>query len=144
MEKFRNIVFGSEKYFKEIVLRDKYLRKPLGLSFSDEYLNKEKDDLHFGLFDEQDKIIACLVITKLSSMAVHLRQMVVENSYRKMGKGKELLNAAEEYLKKEGIMQIEIHSRKYAVEFYQKSGYEVKGDEFIEVGIPHLKLVKAI
>ncbi|MCD4817626.1 MAG: GNAT family N-acetyltransferase [Candidatus Cloacimonetes bacterium] len=144
MIRFIKIEYGSKHYQKEIDLRKEYLRKPLKLSFSEEHLKKEKDDMHFGLFDEKGKIIACLVISKISSDIVHLKQMVVAEEKRKTGKGKKLLSFAEEYLKKEGISKIILHSRKDSVGFYQKSGYLIEGSEFIEVTIPHFKMAKTI
>ena len=144
MTNFIKIEYGSKYNKQEIELRYKYLRKPLRLSFSDESLQKEKDDLHFGLSNENGKIIACLVVTEISSKNVHLRQMVVAEEKRKIGKGRELLRYVEEYLKKERVSKIVIHSRKYAVGFYEKSGYITEGSEFCEVTIPHFKMAKII
>ena len=41
-----------------------------------------------------------------------------------------------------GIKKIEFHARKTAVKFYQKLGYHLEGEEFLEVGIPHFKMEK--
>jgi predicted GNAT family N-acyltransferase len=37
-----------------------------------------------------------------------------------------------------------LHARLTAIGFYEKSGYVVSGGEFLEVGIPHVKMVKRI
>ena len=44
---------GSKEYQQMVDLRLQLLRKPLGLSFSDEELVKEKSDFHIGFFEEK-------------------------------------------------------------------------------------------
>ena len=55
---FKEIVFGTAEYRLECALRHAVLRKPLGLSFTAEELAKEKDQLHFGLFEPEDDLVA--------------------------------------------------------------------------------------
>ena len=43
-------------------LRYEMLRKPLGLSFDQEELEKEKDDVLMGAF-EDDRILGCCLLT---------------------------------------------------------------------------------
>ena len=45
-------------------LRYEIMRKPLGLSFNEEELKKEKEDILIGAFDEEE-IIGCCMITKI-------------------------------------------------------------------------------
>jgi predicted GNAT family N-acyltransferase len=37
-----------------------------------------------------------------------------------------------------------MHARKSAVGFYEKLGYEIEGDEFEEVTIPHYEMQKTL
>ena len=46
----REIVYNSEDYRHELELRDKILRKPLGLSLYDDNIEKESNDVHIGAF----------------------------------------------------------------------------------------------
>lgn len=39
---------------------------------------------------------------------------------------------------------IETHAREYAADFYLKLGYEITGDRFTEVGIPHRFMEKRL
>ena len=64
---FKEIVFGTAEYRVACSLRSSVLREPLGLSFTSEELAKEQDQLHFGLFEPEDNLIACVVAVKLSA-----------------------------------------------------------------------------
>jgi predicted GNAT family N-acyltransferase len=37
-----------------------------------------------------------------------------------------------------------MHARKHAVGFYEKMGYKARGNEFIEVTIPHFAMEKQL
>lgn len=142
--KFIRFDTRSEKYKEEIKLRDKVLRKPLGMKLTPEFLKSDKDDFHFSLIDDTGKMVACLLIKKISDETVKLRQMAVNEDDRGKGLGKFLIEKTEEALKKEGYSKIELHARMYAKKFYLKSGYEPVGEEFYEIGIPHIKMIKSI
>lgn len=140
---FIEIEWQSERYEQEIELRDRLLRAPLGLSFSDEQLQAEAGELHFGIVDQQ-RLIACAVIVPLSEGHVKLRQMVVDTDHQKTGIGTRLIGQIEAELTGRGIEQIELNARDIATGFYERLGYQKQGEEFIEVSIPHWKMVKSI
>ena len=73
-----------------------------------------------------------------------MRQFAVHPSFQKLGIGKMMVGFYEEEAKKRGISHIEFHARKTAVLFYQKLGYSIISDEFLEVGIPHYKMKKEL
>ena len=60
------------------------------------------------------------------------------------GLGTLLLTKALEYFKDNGVKTVVLNSQKTAVRFYQKLGFNTVGDEFIEAGIPHIKMVKGL
>ena len=43
-----------------------------------------------------------------------------------------------------GYSRVYLHAREVAIEFYRKLGYEVFGEGFVEVGIPHRHMQKFI
>jgi len=45
---------GSKEYQQMVQLRNDILRRPLGLLFTPEELEKEKDEILIGAFDEPD------------------------------------------------------------------------------------------
>jgi GNAT superfamily N-acetyltransferase len=134
---------GSEDYKKMVDLRMEILRKPLGLTFAEADLDQEKDDILIGAFEEED-IMACCILTKLSEDTCKLRQMAVHPKIQGTGLGAAMMNYAEQLAKDAGYKKMVMNARKTAKGFYEKLGYEIKGDEFVEVTLPHFYMQKNI
>ena len=134
---------GSKQYQQMVRLRDDVLRKPLGLSFTQEELEKEKDHLLIGAY-EDDKLLACCMLVEEDSRTVRLRQMAVLNDLQGKGIGKALMIFAENLARDRGYKKITMHARKNAVGFYEKMGYIRVGDEFEEITIPHYLMEKKL
>jgi ribosomal protein S18 acetylase RimI-like enzyme len=141
---FREIVFGTDEYRLECGLRNDVLRKPLGLSLTVEELAKEEDHLHFGLFEPDDNLVACVVAVKLSPIDARIRQMAVSPIHQRRGLGKRIMNELEANLRSRGFTNLVLHARASAVGFYKKLGYSVIGDEFIDVTVAHFRMVKVV
>ncbi len=132
---------GTKDYQKMVDLRNQILRKPLGLTFSPEELEREKEDILIGCFEE-DKMEGCCLLTKEGPDAVRLRQMAVTSGLQGKGIGKVLMSFAENIARDRGFKKMTMHARKNAVGFYEKLGYKIVGDEFTEVTIPHFVMEK--
>jgi N-acetylglutamate synthase-like GNAT family acetyltransferase len=139
----KQIDHGSKEYEQMIILRNEVLRKPLNLTFETEELDKEKNDVLIGAFDE-DKILGCCLLTKLDKDTVRLRQMAVQNNLQGKGIGAAMMNFAENVARDLGYKKICMHARKSAIGFYQKLGYKVTGQEFEEISIPHFLMQKKL
>lgn len=139
----KQIDHGTPEYKKMVKLRDEILRKPLGLHFTPEELNKEKEDILLGAFDE-DEILACCLLTRVDNKTIKLRQMAVQNNLQGKGIGASMMNFAETVARDKGYKNLMMHARNTAVGFYEKFGYRVKGDEFIEVNVPHHVMEKRL
>ena len=137
------IIFGTSDYNNMVDLRYRILREPLGLTFTPEYLEKEKDDI-LCVCEEDDSVVGCCILTPVDDTIIQLRQMAVDNSNQKKGVGAGVLQFAEYIAKEKGYKKIVLHARKVAVGFYLKYNYNIKGEEFIEVGIPHFEMEKII
>lgn len=139
------IKYGSPEYEEMLVLRTKILREPLGLTFSTEDLEKDKNDFLLGIsLSEDSAIVACCILTSVDEKTVKLRQMAVDNSSQKSGLGTAMLAFAEYVSTMEGFEKITLHARKVAMGFYEKYNYKIVGEEFTEVGIPHYEMEKFI
>ena len=137
----RQLDHGSKEYRQMVALRDEILRKPLNLHFTKEELESEKSDILIGAFDE-DKILGCCLLTRIDDNSVRLRQMAVQYNLQRKGIGAAILNYAENLARDHGYKIIVMHARKQVVAFYEKLGYRVTSDEFIEITIPHLQMEK--
>ena len=70
----KQIDHGSREYRQMVTLREQLLRKPLGMTFTSEELDNEKDEVMIGSFDEED-MLGCCILTKVDENTVRLRQM---------------------------------------------------------------------
>jgi len=134
---------NSIEYGQMVELRFDILRKPLGLVFLCEELQKEKDDVLIGAFDD-DKIIGCCILTKQDKQCIRLRQMAVKNSVQRMGIGESLIAYAENIAIEKGFKFLIMHARDTATGFYKKYGYKVLGEAFNEVNIKHYLMEKSL
>ena len=75
---------GSREYQQMVQLRNDILRKPLRLTFTPEELEKEKDEILIGAFEEE-KMLGCCMLIMVDPATVRLRQMAVLNNLQ--GKG---------------------------------------------------------
>jgi ribosomal protein S18 acetylase RimI-like enzyme len=134
---------GSKEYQQMVALRYDLLRKPLGLQFDPEELEREKEDILIGAFDDE-KILGCCLITRTEPGICRLRQMAVHNSLQGKGIGAAMMIFAENVARDRGFRNMTMHARKTAIGFYEKLGYKIKGDEFLEVTIPHFVMEKRL
>lgn len=141
---FSEFTFGSPQYLLAWQLREDVLRTPIGRTLKDEDLSAEADQLHFGLFDGDGAILACMIVAPLGTGEARIRQMAVRSDLRGRGLGRQLMQAGEQVLETRGFRKLVLHSRRTAVGFYRRLGYEVVGHQFEEVGLPHLLMEKRL
>jgi predicted GNAT family N-acyltransferase len=139
----RLIDYGSPEYEKMLRLRNDLLRKPLGLSFDPGELEKEKDDVLMGAF-EDDRLLGCCLLTRINAKTMRLRQMAVPNNLQGKGIGRALMIFAENIARDMGYDTLMMHARVTATGFYEKMGYVKKDGQFIEITIPHVVMEKSI
>jgi len=139
----KQLYHGSKDYEKMVKLRYEIMRKPLGLSFTEEELNKEKDDILIGAFEDEE-IIGCCLLTRVDANCTRLRQMAVQKNRQGLGIGESMMQFAENIARDRGFKKIVMHARETAIGFYERYGYKTKGDEFIEVNIPHRVMEKKL
>ncbi|MEO7983788.1 MAG: GNAT family N-acetyltransferase [Bacteroidota bacterium] len=134
---------GTPEYRQMVKLRDDILRKPLGLGFTPQELEEEKDNMLIAAFEEEDMLGCCMLVEERPEV-VRLRQMAVLNDLQGKGIGRALMNFAENLARDRGYKILAMHARKNATGFYEKMGYSIASDEFEEVTIPHYVMEKKL
>ena len=137
----KQVKFNSEDYKKTVRLRDKILRKPLGLKFSSEQLEKEVFDIHIACFMENN-LVGCLILSPIDDVTIKMRQVAVDENYQGKQIGKTIVKYSEEFAIRNGIKKITLHAREVVVLFYLKLGYKIIGEQFTEIGLPHYEIEK--
>lgn len=143
MMEIRKVAHKSPDYEQLVKLRTEVLRIPLGLKFTQEELDNEDTQWHFGLFDNAEAL-ACLVLVPQENQGIKMRQVCTQTKVQGKGLGKKLAWHAELFAIEKGFTEIYCHARKEAVPFYEKMAYQIRGAEFMEVGIPHYYMFKKL
>ncbi len=123
-------------------MREIELRLPLGMRYTAENLNSEETECIFCAIDNEKVIASCQFI--LENKKAKMRQVATKKSYQGKGIGSELYLVAEKYLIDNKMTEIYCHARISAIQFYIGLGFEIYSEEFVEVGIPHVKMRKRI
>lgn len=133
--------YGSPLQQASVALRYKVLRAPLGLLYTEEQLAEEATEIHIVAL-QHGTVAGVLLLKRIDTAVLKMRQVAVDPALQQSGIGTRLVRFAEAYAVKEGYRTIELHARDAAKPFYLKLEYEVIGDRFTEVGIPHYKMKK--
>ncbi|MGG7079179.1 GNAT family N-acetyltransferase [Clostridium sardiniense] len=137
----KEVFFNTPEYESELELRDKVLRKPLGMNISDDDLEIELNDYHICALINS-KVVGTLLLRKFNNTTLQMKQVAVDASLRNNNIGRNLISFAENFAKDKGFTKIILNARKTAIPFYEKINYVKIGDEFTEVGILHIKMTK--
>ncbi len=138
---FKSFTHDSPLYEESIVLRNKILIEPFNRSEDCRDFDHPEKDIYISAFDH-DKLIGSAIITPLDERTVQMRQMAVDNAYQRQGIGKAIVREFERLVKKTGYSKIILHARETAVSFYKALGYELHGEKFYEIEIPHYEMRK--
>lgn len=139
---FKLTEHGSSEYRKAAILRRELLREPLGLSLTEEELSYETSQLHFvGMLGDQ---VVATILLACAGSECKMRQVAVDTKLQGQKIGSQFLSFIEYEAVLRGYFIIYCHARESAVNFYLRNGYEMSGNYFLEVGIPHIKMTKLL
>jgi len=137
------IEHNSPDYLRAVELRREVLRFPLGMDYTPEQLASEGDSAHFML-ELDGKVVASAMATRYDNHSIKVRQVAVDPTLQGKGLGREIMLFAEDWARSQGYKEAILHARQVAVDFYLRIGYEIYGEPFEEVGIPHRKMRKLL
>ncbi|MBI2707275.1 MAG: GNAT family N-acetyltransferase [Proteobacteria bacterium] len=139
---FKIIAHNSPDYKAAVSLREDILRKPLGLTFSQEELEHEKNHIQIaGVMGTE--VIATAVLAPEDGV-LKMQRVAVREDLQNKGIASAMMTFCEEYACTHGYKEIYCHARDKAVPFYLKNNYIPEGDYFDENTISHLKMRKSL
>ena len=72
-----------------------------------------------------------------------LGRILVSKKYRNLGLGIDLMNQVLKFLSdKKYNYSLEMSAQTYLISFYEKFNFNTEGDEYLDAGIPHVKMIK--
>lgn len=101
----------------------------------DEY---DQDCTHVLVSDENNKPVAC---GRLKADG-HIGRMAVLKEHRSTGFGTSILNELLNHAENMHIKKVYLHAQTTAIEFYEKQGFKVNSEEFMDAGIAHKTMEK--
>lgn len=137
-------------YEQEVALRQRVLLDPIRFTMAD--LEEEFP----GAEDRYEHIVAtvevsgaprvigcvCLLPNYPEKGCGKLAQMAVDPQRQREGVGRRIVTELERRAFGElGLSEVFCHAQAEAVGFYKSLGWEIEGEEFLEAGIPHYKMV---
>ena len=94
---------------------------------------------------ENDAVVAYarVFVKNTAENMVQIGRVVTEMDYRRKNIGTEIMNAAITVAyEKLNAQQIYLEAQTYAIPFYSRLGFKIVSEEFLEDGIPHVKMNK--
>ena len=81
---------------------------------------------------------------ELPSGETQIGRMAVEPRHRRDGIGGLMLAYLEAQAGQRGVREVILHAQTYVQSFYERHGYVVDGEPFMEVDIEHVRMVKRL
>jgi predicted GNAT family N-acyltransferase len=74
----------------------------------------------------------------------HIGRMAVRRPWRGQGVGSALLEAMMRAARRQGLDRVVLHAQLHARDFYARFGFRAEGGEFLDAGIPHVRMAARI
>ena len=108
-----------------------------------EYDEHDSDAVHFVAYDG-DEPIGAARLREIAEDIGKVERVAVVQSRREAGVGRELMAIVERRARGLGLTTLKLHSQTRSAPFYRALGYERRGEEFEEAGIPHVEMRKRL
>ena len=107
--------------------------------------DKDQDAVHVFCWNEKGRVAGCLrvFIRDAENGIVQIGRVVTLEHGKGIG-GQILHRGVEVAVERFKAKKIYLEAQVYAIGYYAKEGFEVVSDEFMEDGIPHVKMEKVI
>lgn len=131
-------------YDGERDLRYRVLRAPLGMPRGSEENAAEAACRHLVAEDASGRVLGCVIFRDDDGARGQLMQMAVAPELHGQGVGALLVRHLEAALVADGVREVILHARETAIGFYERLGYAVFDEPYVEVGIPHRNMRKVL
>jgi predicted GNAT family N-acyltransferase len=74
----------------------------------------------------------------------HIGRMAVLPQWRRQGVARALLQSCETRARESGIETIQLSAQVHAIPFYEKAGYRIISDAYLDAGILHRDMIKVL
>ena len=125
-----------------LALRERVFCEEQGVAPEADRDGRDAEAVHVVAFDGGRLVGTCRLL--FDGEVARLGRMAVEAEQRGRGIGAELLDAAERAAGRSGARRVRLHAQTAALRLYERAGYEQRGERFLEEGIEHVTMEKAL
>jgi predicted GNAT family N-acyltransferase len=126
-----------------LALRTEVFVAEQGVAPEEEVDDRDGEALHLLAFDGAELVGTCRLLFD-DGERVKLGRMAVRRERRGQGIAALLLDQADAEARKAGAARIVLGAQLPAVSVYERAGYERRGEVFLEAGIEHVWMEKAL
>lgn len=123
-------------------LREEVFCGEQGVAVEAERDGRDPEALHVVAVEAGRVVGTCRLLVDADSM--RLGRMAVERAARGRGLGAEILAFAERCARERGARRMSLHAQLAVESLYAAAGYRPFGDPFVEEGIDHVAMEKAL
>ena len=99
---------------------------------------------HVVAFDGGGRCVGTGRVIRMDSRTGVIGRQAVPAELRKHGIGARVLEALERMAELQGLRELSVNAQLPAQKFYERRGYVAQGDVFLDQGVPHVKMRKAL
>jgi predicted GNAT family N-acyltransferase len=126
-------------------IRKKVFQEEQGIDQSLDFDGKDEHSDHFVAYKEKTAIGTGRLRYSFDGRKIaKVERMAVLKEFRGKGVGRQMIEAMHDYLKSKDVSDIKLDAQEGVKGFYEKMGYEQNGEVFVEVGLPHVQMVKQL
>ena len=125
-----------------LVLREEVFVGEQGVSLAEERDGRDEEALHLVVVDDGVVVATCRLLVE--GTTVKLGRMAVARTRRGLGLARALITEAEARGRALGAERMVLAAQLNAQALYDRAGYDAYGDVFLDAGIEHVMMSKAL
>jgi predicted GNAT family N-acyltransferase len=125
-----------------LALREEVFCGEQGVSLAEERDGRDAEALHLVVVDDGVVVGTCRLL--IEGTTVKLGRMAVSRTRRGLGLARALITEAEARARALGAERMELAAQLNAQALYDRAGYDSYGDVFLDAGIEHVMMAKAL
>jgi predicted GNAT family N-acyltransferase len=125
-----------------LALREEVFCGEQGVSLAEERDGRDEEALHLVVVDDGVVVGTCRLLVE--GTTVKLGRMAVSRTRRGLGLARALITEAEAQARALGAQRIVLAAQLSAQALYDRAGYDAYGDVFLDAGIEHVMMARAL
>lgn len=118
----------------QLIRRSVFIQEQ-NISENDEWDDQDAISLHFVVYDQNQAIATARLLQNNS-----IGRVAVLKQYRGKSIGQLLMQHIIQVASEQKREYLKLSAQSYVVGFYENLGFEVKGEEYLDCGIPHIDM----